>query len=95
MAEHQEPAVGTELPSVSRAQNFVDDVQTVAAGIVVETANPEMSRTIAAPFSITGVELPPPRPGPALGAHSVEGLREAGVDAAAIAALRPPAPCVD
>jgi crotonobetainyl-CoA:carnitine CoA-transferase CaiB-like acyl-CoA transferase len=46
-----------------------------------------MSRTIAAPFSITGVKVPPPRPGPALGTHSVEVLREAGVDAEEIAAL--------
>ncbi len=73
--------------ALSRAQDFVDDEQAVAAGILVKTANPEMSRTIAAPFSITGVKVPPPRPGPALGTHSVEVLREAGVDAEEIAAL--------
>jgi formyl-CoA transferase len=73
--------------AVSRAEDFIDDEQAVAAGILVETANPELPRTIAAPFSISGVEVPPARPGPALGAHSADVLRQAGLGAEEIAAL--------
>jgi crotonobetainyl-CoA:carnitine CoA-transferase CaiB-like acyl-CoA transferase len=80
---------GNAIPfaAVSRAEDFIDDEQAVAAGILVETANPELPRTIAAPFSISGVEVPPARPGPALGAHSADVLREAGLGAEEIAAL--------
>src|SRR5262245_5442757 len=62
---------GNAIPfaAVSRAEDFIDDEQAVAAGILVETANPELPRTIAAPFSIAGVKVPPARPGPGLGAH--------------------------
>jgi crotonobetainyl-CoA:carnitine CoA-transferase CaiB-like acyl-CoA transferase len=80
---------GNAIPfaAVSRAEDFIDDEQAVAAGILVETANPELPRTIAVPFSISGVEVPPARPGPALGAHSADVLREAGLGAEEIAAL--------
>jgi crotonobetainyl-CoA:carnitine CoA-transferase CaiB-like acyl-CoA transferase len=73
--------------AVSRAQDFSDDEQAVAAGILVATANPEMPRTIAAPLSIAGVEVPPAGPGPQLGAHSADVLREAGIGAEEITAL--------
>ena len=73
--------------AVSRAEDFIDDEQAVAAGILVETANPELPRTIAAPFSISGVEVPPARPGPVLGAHSADVLREAGLGVEEVAAL--------
>jgi len=78
---------GIAFACIARAQDFAEDEQAVAAGILVETANPEMPRTIAAPFSIADVKLPPACPGPAHGAHSAEVLREVGIGAAEIAAL--------
>jgi crotonobetainyl-CoA:carnitine CoA-transferase CaiB-like acyl-CoA transferase len=78
---------GIAFAAVSRAEDFSDDEQAVAAGILVATANPEMPRTIAAPLSIAGVEVPPAGPGPQLGAHSADVLREAGIGAEEIAAL--------
>ena len=79
---------GIAFAGLSRAEDFIDDAQAVAAGILVKTANPEMSRTIAAPFSIAGVEVPPAGPGPELGAHSADVLREVGIAPEEIAALR-------
>jgi crotonobetainyl-CoA:carnitine CoA-transferase CaiB-like acyl-CoA transferase len=73
---------------INRIEDVATDEQAVAAGAVVETANPDMPRTIAAPFQLGST---PPRPAgaaPALGEHTDEILREAGFDAAAIAELR-------
>lgn len=64
------------------------DEQARACGAVVETANPAMPQTIAAPFSLASV---PPRkatPAPVLGEHTDEILSEAGFDQTRIAALR-------
>jgi formyl-CoA transferase len=73
---------------ISRAEDLPDDAQATAAGVFVETANPEMPRTLAAPFSLADVAVPPARPGPALGAHGDDILSEVGVSAQEIAALR-------
>jgi len=80
-------AKGIAFALIARAQDFAEDEQFVAAGILVETANPEMPRSIAAPFSIADVKVPPARPGPVHGAHSAEVLAEVGIEAAEIAAL--------
>jgi crotonobetainyl-CoA:carnitine CoA-transferase CaiB-like acyl-CoA transferase len=73
---------------INRAQDVAQDEQAVAAGIIVQTAHVGIPRTIAAPFSLASVSLAPPGPGPALGEHSDEILREAGVSAEEIAELR-------
>ena len=53
--------------AIARAEDLVEDEQAVAAGAIVPTAHAEMPRTIAVPFSLQDVALPPPAPGPALG----------------------------
>jgi crotonobetainyl-CoA:carnitine CoA-transferase CaiB-like acyl-CoA transferase len=73
---------------ISRAEDLIEDEQAVAAGAIVPTAHIEMSRTLAAPFSLADVPLPPPGPGPSLGAHSEEVLREAGLTPDEISELR-------
>ena len=73
---------------ISRVEDLVDDEQVIAAGIIVPTTHAEMPRTLAAPFSLADVPLPPPGPGPALGAHSEDILREIGLTPGEIAALK-------
>ncbi|MDX2202309.1 MAG: CoA transferase [Hyphomicrobiaceae bacterium] len=74
----------------SEIQTAVDaaaDVQAVHAGVIVDADNPDMPKTLAAPFALADTPLPRARPAPALGAHSVEVLREAGVPDEEIEAL--------
>ena len=73
---------------ISRAEDLVEDEQAAAAGIIVPTMHTEMPHTLAAPFSLADVPLPPPGPGPSLGAHSDEILREAGLSPEEIADMR-------
>ena len=64
-----------------------DDQQAVACGAVVETAIPEMPRTLANPIRLGFAEQQVAQPAPALGQHSDEILAEAGLSPDEIAAL--------
>jgi crotonobetainyl-CoA:carnitine CoA-transferase CaiB-like acyl-CoA transferase len=73
---------------ISRPQDVPDDPQAVACGAVVETAIPEMPRTLSNPIRLGFAEQRIAHPAPALGQHSEDILREAGLSAADIAALK-------
>lgn len=81
-------AQGLPFAPISRAEDLVEDEQAVAAGAIVPTGHGEMPRTLAAPFRLADVALPPPGPGPSLGAHSEDVLREAGLTPEEIAELK-------
>ena len=76
------------MSQIGRPQDLVDDPQAVASGSIVPTGHTEVTRTIAAPFTLDGVEPQHARPGPALGGQTDDILRQAGYSAAEIAALR-------
>jgi formyl-CoA transferase len=63
---------------ITRVEDLADDPQARAAQAVIESENPEMPLTLAAPFRIEGVEPRPAGRAPRLGEHSSEILREAG-----------------
>jgi crotonobetainyl-CoA:carnitine CoA-transferase CaiB-like acyl-CoA transferase len=73
---------------IQRMQDIGHDEQARYAGAVVDTAIPEMPRTIAAPIHIAGVTPRLAHRAPALGEHSDEILREAGFSAEQIDGLR-------
>ena len=73
---------------LNRAADLPRDEQVLASGAVVETSNPDMPKTLAAPFALANVALPPPIRGPDLGEHSQAILREAGVDDEVISELK-------
>lgn len=74
---------------IARASEIADDPQAVAARAVVETAIPELPRTVAAPFQLTGAPPRVAQPAPGLvGADTDAVLRDAGFTAAEIAGLR-------
>ncbi|CAN5507497.1 CoA transferase [soil metagenome] len=73
---------------ISRPQDVPDDQQAVACGAVVETAIPDMPRTLANPIRLGFAEQRVAHPAPALGEHSEEILREAGLSASEVAALK-------
>lgn len=80
-------SAGVPFAEIKSAADAAADIQAVHAGAIVETANPAMPRTIAAPFQLADVPLPPPKPAPALGAHSRDVLAQAGLSETEIAAL--------
>jgi formyl-CoA transferase len=73
---------------ISRPQDVPDDEQAVACGAIVETAIPEMPRTLANPIRLGFAEQRTAQPAPALGQHSEEILRETGMSALEVAALK-------
>ena len=78
---------GITFGVISRPQDVPDDQQAVASGSVVDTAIPEMPRTLANPIRLGFAEQQVARPAPALGQHSDEILAEAGLTSDEIAAL--------
>jgi formyl-CoA transferase len=73
---------------ITRVEDLVDDPQARAAQAIIESDNPDMPLTLAAPFRIEGVEPRPAGRAPRLGEHSNEILREAGFDVEDIERLR-------
>ena len=73
---------------ISRPQDVPDDQQAVACGAVVETAIPDMPRTLANPIRLGFAEQRVAHAAPALGQHSEEILLEAGMSASEVAALK-------
>ena len=73
---------------ISRPQDVPDDAQAVACGAVVDTAIPDMPRTLADPIRLGFASPRIAHPAPALGEHGEEVLREAGVSPQEVAALK-------
>ena len=74
-------AHGITFGVISRPQDVPEDEQAVACGAIVETAIPEMPRTLANPIRLGFAEQQIARPAPALGQHSDQILAEAGLSA--------------
>jgi crotonobetainyl-CoA:carnitine CoA-transferase CaiB-like acyl-CoA transferase len=73
---------------IGQLQDVPNDPQAVAAGAVVETANPKMPRGIAAPFNVGSARVPPHTAAPDLGADTDAVLADADYSADEITALR-------
>jgi crotonobetainyl-CoA:carnitine CoA-transferase CaiB-like acyl-CoA transferase len=73
---------------VNRIEDVATGAQAVAAGAIIDSDNPEMPRTIAAPFRFGCARPRPAGVAPALGEHTHQILSEAGLDAAEISELK-------
>src|SRR5476651_124565 len=73
---------------ISRARDIPNDPQAVACGAIVETAIPDLPRTLSNPVRLGFAEQRIAHPAPTLGQHSAEILREAGLSAEEIADLQ-------
>jgi crotonobetainyl-CoA:carnitine CoA-transferase CaiB-like acyl-CoA transferase len=83
LAEH-----GIPVGLIGQLSDLLDDEQARASGAVVETAIPGMPLTLAAPFSLGSVTVPPPTRAPALGEHTDHVLAAMGLNTSEIAKLR-------
>jgi crotonobetainyl-CoA:carnitine CoA-transferase CaiB-like acyl-CoA transferase len=81
-------AGGITFGVISRPQDVPHDEQAVACGAIVETAIPELPRTLSNPIRLGFAEQRTAHPAPALGQHSEEILREVGLQPREIAALK-------
>ena len=81
-------ASGITFGVISRPQDVPHDEQAVACGAIVETAIPDVPRTLSNPIRLGFAEQRTAHPAPALGQHSEEILREVGLEAREIAALK-------
>jgi formyl-CoA transferase len=81
-------AGGITFGVISRPQDVPHDEQAVACGAIVETEIPEMPRTLSNPIRLGFAEQRTAYPAPKLGQHGDEILREVGLDAREIAALK-------
>jgi formyl-CoA transferase len=79
---------GITFGVISRPQDVPDDQQAVACGAVVETRIPDMPRTLSNPIRLGFAEQRSAHPAPALGQHSEEILREAGLSPKQVADLK-------
>ena len=73
---------------ISRPQDVPDDQQAVACGAVVDTAIPEMPRTLADPIRLSFASQRIAHAAPGLGEHSEEILREAGLSLEEVETLK-------
>lgn len=82
-------AAGLTVGRIARTADVVDDPQMRHCGALVPGDGlPGTGLTVDSPFQVGGEDKVRPRPAPAVGQHSDEVLRDAGFDAAEIAALR-------
>ena len=81
---------GTGIPFgvIGRAADVVEDEQAHHAGIIAETGNPDVPRTVNTPIRLGFAQPRPAGRPPEVGEHSAEILRELDYDEAAIEALR-------
>ncbi len=82
------PKVGVALAPINRIQDVIDDEQARAAGIIIDTAVPDVPLSLANPIRLGFAEARIPGPSPALGEHTDAVLRELGFTDEVIAALR-------
>jgi formyl-CoA transferase len=81
-------AGGITFGVISRPQDVPHDEQAVACGAVVDTAIPDLPRTLSNPIRLGFAEQRAAHPAPKLGQHSAEILREVGLEPREIAALK-------
>jgi len=79
---------GITFGVISRPQDVPHDEQAVACGAVVDTKIPDLPRTLSNPIRLGFAEQRAAHPAPKLGQHSEEILREVGLQAREIAALK-------
>jgi formyl-CoA transferase len=73
---------------INRPQDIPDDLQAAHEGAIVDTAIPAMPRTLSNPIRLGFAEQRIAHAAPTLGQHGDEVLREAGLSATEIAALK-------